>query len=369
MRWPKISLSSDVSREDAGRLAGRKGPATLQTGLLGYGRITAIIILGAFKGIGFSSRARFWRGPASMILGLVFLACVFASYSGKASAESYDASSTGFGLNRHLEVWANYQQPEHHRTTSHKVKKVKKYVRHHPQHHPHTRSEEPHYVAGPPVISRNALSGGPGRYHWKRDIVTTIFWVGERPGGHNPVPNLRSSWDRFWSYNYGGYDNPDAGARRNFIPVKFVPRQNPFYFALPYNDVEGGHTKREASRVIPWFNQAFVRNGQTVLKDRWIAVHRGNRVCYAQWEDCGPFRTDDWRYVFGDERPRPNLNQGAGLDVSPAVRDYLGLGVKDACDWKFVEFREVTPGPWATYGDNNTFVIQRRQSNERFAGR
>jgi len=369
VRWPKISLSSDVSREDAGRLAGRKGPATLQTGLLGYGRITAIIILGAFKGIGFSSRARFWRGPASMILGLVFLACVFASYSGKASAESYDASSTGFGLNRHLEVWANYQQPEHHRTTSHKVKKVKKYVRHHPQHHPHTRSEEPHYVAGPPVISRNALSGGPGRYHWKRDIVTTIFWVGERPGGHNPVPNLRSSWDRFWSYNYGGYDNPDAGARRNFIPVKFVPRQNPFYFALPYNDVEGGHTKREASRVIPWFNQAFVRNGQTVLKDRWIAVHRGNRVCYAQWEDCGPFRTDDWRYVFGDERPRPNLNQGAGLDVSPAVRDYLGLGVKDACDWKFVEFREVTPGPWATYGDNNTFVIQRRQSNERFAGR
>ncbi|MBV9734013.1 MAG: hypothetical protein JO275_14670 [Verrucomicrobia bacterium] len=231
------------------------------------------------------------------------------------------------------------------------------------------RSEEPRYVAGPAVISRNALSGGPGRYRWKRGIVTTIFWVGERPGGHNPVPNLRSSWDRYWSYNYGGYDNPDAGARRNFIPVKFVPRQNPFYFALPYNDVERGHTKREASRVIPWFNHAFVRSGETVLKDRWIAVQHGNKVCYAQWEDCGPFRTDDWRYVFGDERPRPNLNQGAGLDVSPAVRDYLGLGVKDACDWKFVEFREVPRGPWATYGDNNTFVIQRRQSNERFAGR
>ena len=30
---------------------------------------------------------------------------------------------------------------------------------------------------------------------------------------------------------------------RNFIPVNFVPRQNPFYVALPYNDVEGGHTK------------------------------------------------------------------------------------------------------------------------------
>jgi len=330
--WPKISLSSDDSR----------------------------------NGIGCSSRALLRNGLPPIALDLVLTLCVFAGYSGKASAESHDSSNAGFGPGRHVEVSVNYQQPEHHRTTSHKAKK---YVRHHPQHHPHRAIEEPPYVAGPPVISRNALSGGPGRYRWKRDIVTTIFWVGERPGGHNPVPNLRSSWDRYWAYNYGGYDNPDAGARRDFIPAKFVPRQNPFYFALPYNDVEGGHTKREASRVVPWFNQAFVRSGQTVLKDRWIAVHHGNRVCYAQWEDCGPFRTDDWRYVFGDERPRPNLNQGAGLDVSPAVRDYLGLGVKDVCDWKFVEYREVTRGPWATYGDNNTFVIQRRQSSERFAGR
>jgi hypothetical protein len=364
--WPKISLSSDIAHKDTECLAARKGPAKPQAGLLGCGRNTAFTVLVTLKGIGCSSRARLWNRQPSIILGLAFSAWVFAGYSGKASAESHDASGTGFGRNRHIEVWVNYHQPEHRRTTSHKTSR---YVRHHPQHHSHTRGEEPHYVAGPPVISRNALSGGPGRYSWKRGIVTTIFWVGERPGGHNPVPNIRSSWDRYWAYNYGGYDNPDAGARRNFIPVKFVPRQNPFYFALPYNDVERGHTKREASRVIPWFNHAFVRSGETVLKDRWIAVQHGNRVCYAQWEDCGPFRTDDWRYVFGDERPRPNLNQGAGLDVSPAVRDFLGLGVKDACDWKFVEFREVPRGPWATYGDNNTFVIQRRQSNERFAGR
>jgi hypothetical protein len=41
----------------------------------------------------------------------------------------------------------------------------------------------------------------------------------------------------------------------------------------------------------------------------------------------------------------------------------------DVCDWKFVEFREVPPGPWAMYGDNNLFVILRRQSNERFGHR
>jgi hypothetical protein len=356
-----MSLSSDVAREDTGRLAGRKESAKLPPGLVRCGRITAIIILVAFKGVGCSCRNLLWNPQASIILDLVLSACVFAGYSEKASAQSRDAS------NRHLEVWANYYEAGHPRTTSHKVHR---YVRHHPQHHPRGRSQVPRYVTGPSLIGRNAaLSEGPGRYRWRRGIVTTIFWIGERPRGHNPVPNARSSWDRYWYHSYGGYDNPDAGSRRNFIPINFVPRQNPFYFALPYNDVLGGHTKQEASRVIPWFKPAFVRDGQTVLKDRWIAVQHGNKVCYAQWEDCGPFRTDDWRYVFGDERPRPNLNQGAGLDVSPAVRDYLGLGIKDACDWKFVEFREVPAGPWAVYGDNNTFVILRHHTSERFAGK
>jgi len=230
--------------------------------------------------------------------------------------------------------------------------------------------EGPRYETGPSLMGRsNSLFTGPGRYGWKSNIVTTIFWIGERPSGNNPVPNDRSSWDKYWSSSYGGYDNPDPAGRRNFVPVSFIPRQNPFYCALPYNDVEGGRTKPEAAQVIPWFKQAFVRDGQTVLKGRWIAIKRGARVCYAQWEDCGPFRTDHWQYVFGNERPRPNLNQGAGLDVSPAVRDFLGLGSKDVCDWRFVEFREVPQGPWAMYGDNNTFVILRRQSNERFARR
>jgi hypothetical protein len=234
----------------------------------------------------------------------------------------------------------------------------------------------PRYMTGPSLMGRSAeWSGGPGRYPWKVGIVTTIFWIGERPSGNNPVANDRSSWDRNWYYSYGGYDNPEPGNRRNYIPLSFVPRQNPFYVALPYNDVEGGHTKPEAAQVIPWFKQSFVRDGQSVLKSRWLEIRHGNRVCYAQWEDCGPFRTDHWQYVFGEERPRPNLNRGAGLDVSPAVRDYLGLGNIDACDWKFCEFREVQQGPWSMYGDNNTFVLLRRQgynggtSNDRFVRR
>ena len=49
----------------------------------------------------------------------------------------------------------------------------------------------------------------------------------------------------------------------------------------------------------------------------------------------------------------PTSNRNAGLDVSPAVRDYVGLSDIDVCDWKFVEFREVPSGPWAMYGDNS----------------
>ena len=91
---------------------------------------------------------------------------------------------------------------------------------------------------------------------------------------------------------------------------------------------------------------------------------KGDRTVYAQWEDAGPFRTDHWQYVFGSERPKPNLNKGAGLDVSPAVRDYLGLQPTDVTDWKFVEFNEVPQGPWAQHGDNNTFVQNARRSNK-----
>ncbi len=214
-----------------------------------------------------------------------------------------------------------------------------------------------------PTTSRFSSS----RYPWKTDIVTTVFWIGEMPTTNNPVPNHKSSWDSNWTSNYGGYDNPDPSRRHDYIPINFVPRQNPFYIALPYNDVSHGQFKPEAPTVVPWFRQAFVQQGHSVCKDRWVAVRRGNRVCYAQWEDCGPFRTDHYQYVFRNERPRPNLNRGAGLDVSPAVRDYLGLGPTSLTDWQFVEVRDVPPGPWRNYGDNNNFVIARRQTEQRLA--
>jgi hypothetical protein len=219
-----------------------------------------------------------------------------------------------------------------------------------------------------PKVVIPTMRGGMvfGHYPWKVKIVTTVFWIGERAAGKNPVPNFQSSWDSDWEANYGGFDNPDPAARHNFIPVGFVPRQNPFYCALPYNDITRGATKPEACQVIPWFKQTFERPGKSVCQNRWIAIRGHNgRTCYAQWSDCGPFRTDHWEYVFGRDVPKWNLNGSAGLDVSPAVRDYLGFGTKDVCDWKFVEFRDVPPGPWSRYGNNNDFVIAARKNTER----
>jgi hypothetical protein len=122
-----------------------------------------------------------------------------------------------------------------------------------------------------------------------------------------------------------------------------------------------GQFKPEAPLIIPWFKQAYSSPGQSVCKGHWIAIRKGNRICYAQWEDCGPFRTDHFQYVFGNEQPKPNANGGAGLDVSPAVRDYLALQPKDVTDWQFVGVRDVPQGPWRSYGDNNPFVTAGHQ--------
>lgn len=206
---------------------------------------------------------------------------------------------------------------------------------------------------------------GYARYPWKLDIVATVFWVGEQPTENNPTPNHMSSWDTEWMKNFGGYDDPDRANRTdNFTPVGFTPKQNPFYVALPYNDLVDYNTTKSSAKVrIPWFKQKFSREGKSVLKGTWLAIRYGNRICYAQWEDCGPFETDDVDYVFGTARPRNTSNNGAGIDVSPAVRDYLGMPSMSRCDWRFVDVSEVPAGPWRNWGTNNPFV-QRQQADQ-----
>jgi hypothetical protein len=173
-----------------------------------------------------------------------------------------------------------------------------------------------------PAVPRTALfSFG---LLWHDNIVTSVFWVGEPPRSqiHDPG-NRASSFDPDWS-----------------MTSKY---QSPFYCALPYTDlIPGPHTKPEAAWLIPWFRQAFVRDGQSVCNGRWVAIRHARRVAYSQWRDTGPRICDDRQYVFGNARPKADR----GLDVSPAVRDYLALNNLDVCDWAFVPASQVPQGPW-----------------------
>lgn len=205
----------------------------------------------------------------------------------------------------------------------------------------------------PQSVTQRAL------YPWKTYVTITVFWIGEEPTPRNPTPNFKSSWDTNWTSRFGGFDDPDPTNRvadhqsGDFRPRAFVPRLNPFYIALPYNDVVNHRAhKPEASRVIPWFGRMNPMPGKTVLKGRWLQIYNGKRSCYAQWEDCGPWVTDDWQYVFGDKPPKTKQNGAAGLDISPAVRDYLSLRSGQKVHWRFVEDSQVPYGPWKRYGQD-----------------
>lgn len=194
---------------------------------------------------------------------------------------------------------------------------------------------------------------------WRLYVTATVFWIGETPTERNPTPNTKSSWDQQWTSNFGGFDDPNPTARianfstGDFRPKAFAPKLNPFYIALPYNDVVGSRVhKPEAARVIPWFHRHRPEPGQTVCKGRWVQIWNGKRSCFAQWEDCGPWVTDDWEYVFTGKAPKNTSNGAAGIDISPAVRDFLTINSGQKVHWRFVEPSQVPDGPWKKYGYN-----------------
>ncbi len=179
------------------------------------------------------------------------------------------------------------------------------------------------------------------RYPLKRKIFSTMFWVGEGATRDNDfISNHASAWDVDWEKNFGGVDNPTK--RDGFYPSDFTPLENPFYFALPYNDLDENGTKKLTSNLIPWVAEVKDKTISTELKNRWIKVMYGDKTCYGQWEDVGPFEYDDYEYVFGD---KPSINR-VGIDLSPAIRTCLGMKTNDFVDWQFIDDKDVPDGPW-----------------------
>jgi hypothetical protein len=177
-------------------------------------------------------------------------------------------------------------------------------------------------------------------------VRATVFWVGEDATPDNDfIPNSASAWDGNWAQHYGGVDDPGKRQHGGLWPAAFTPKENPFYFALPYSEFTDGGVVKSNVTQIPWYNsQAPPVSGKiSILKNHWIAVRHSGQVAYAQWEDVGPFESDDGRYVFGGSRPK---SERAGLDLSPATAAYLGINGSGLVNWTFVDEKAVPEGPW-----------------------
>ncbi len=180
-------------------------------------------------------------------------------------------------------------------------------------------------------------------YPIHQDVTTTIFWAGEEgdPETNDNIHNNSSAWVSDWEASFGGVDDPDD--RCGYHPCDFEPKENPFYFALPFGDyTEDGPKSAEELQAVPWFTGQ-MEPGESILKNRWIEITYEGKTAYAQWQDVGPFEDDDAGYVFGADEPKSDR---AGLDVSPAVADYLGIDGRGQTSWRFVEEADVPTGPW-----------------------
>lgn len=181
-------------------------------------------------------------------------------------------------------------------------------------------------------------------YSYRLGVITTTFWVGESASGANGhIANTASAWDGQWLEHFGGVDNPKN--RDGYLPFGFTPKENPFYVALPYSDLDDAG-RRKVSAVNCPLALTLKSQPYSWCKNSWLAIRHNGKTAYAQWQDGGPFGENDTAYVFGGSAPANQEGEAAGLDVSPALRDYLGLDGVDKCDWVFVGFESVPEGPW-----------------------
>lgn len=193
------------------------------------------------------------------------------------------------------------------------------------------------------IRGNEAVPAESDRYPVHSGIPTTVFWVGEEADPHtnDNIHNISSAWVVDWEASFGGVDDPSD--RCGYKPCGFEPKENPFYFALPFFEyTEQGLKPASELEVIPWYDGR-LEPGGSIIKNRWIEIEHNGKKAYAQWQDAGPFGEGDARYVFGTDRPS---EPRAGLDVSPAVASYLGIDGKADTSWRFVDESAVPPGPW-----------------------
>lgn len=198
------------------------------------------------------------------------------------------------------------------------------------------------------------ILGEPGdadekAYPWHENITATVFWAGEPVGNGSSEDNAFSAWDDEWQEHFGGYDDPYC--REGYYPCGFTPKENPFYVSVPFSDfTDEGERKAEAYEYVPWADEQEWADSESMIKNRWVKITRGEETCYGQVQDTGPYEYNDYNYVFLNSKPINKQANAAGMDVSPALRDCLkftGLNNADnKINWQFVDFKAVPDGPW-----------------------
>lgn len=243
------------------------------------------------------------------------------------------------------------------------------------------------------LVGCTGATASDERYPLHTGIVATTFWVGEVfDGSRADGSQVCSTYDADWAYQWSGIGSGHvpadgiacSGARlggcdgvpgedghgceterrtaaNDFFPSVLVPRENPFYLDLPYDDLHDPIGFAQRCDVIPWAaDPGYAGRCDdptfSFMKNRWVALSGPNgETCYGQIQDAGPSHDElyhDAAYVFGGGDVQPSQGQfnNAGLDVSPALNGCLGFaeldGDNDRVDWRFVDDDQVPTGPW-----------------------
>ena len=266
------------------------------------------------------------------------------------------------------------------------------------------------FIAGGPVLhnlSPNSNKDNKLKYPWHNNIVATTFWIGEIFDENlADGSQVCSAYDSSWAYHYSGLNigkvsenssgcsgsivggcdgvienkngnqtcQTESRAKSNgYFPTQFVPKENPFYLDLPYDDLNDAVAFSNRCQDIPWANEkSYVGHctdkNFSYMKNRWVKMIGPNgNTCYGQIEDAGPSHDGlyhDTKYVFGigDTRPLQKEFNNAGLDVSPALNGCLGFseldGQDDKVSWQFINDTSVPDGPWKRVITNSQVILK-----------
>ena len=72
---------------------------------------------------------------------------------------------------------------------------------------------------------------------WRSNVVGTVFWIGEQPSQHNPVPNTMSSWDMNWQANWWKWIMHQASALAKPLHLFLISIADTALPAAPVNQI------------------------------------------------------------------------------------------------------------------------------------